>query len=99
MRLNAPKKVVWWISIILVVLGIYLYGQLGGGEATPGMAEEGDKTSFKCASCGHTLERDTAELQRLSPSPIPGMIALTEDMVKCPKCGKLTLEIVSDAKR
>ena len=22
MKLNAPKKVVWWISIILVVLGI-----------------------------------------------------------------------------
>jgi len=85
------------VAVCLVVLSIYIYGQLGGaGGQTQVIAEPGEKTTLKCSSCGYMLERETAELQRMSPLP-DGMIDLTGEMAKCPKCGRYGLEIVEQA--
>ena len=81
--------------VIIVVLGIFIFSQLGlGGGGETQAVEAGAKTTLKCSNCGYTFERDTAELQRMSPLP-GGRIDLTSEMATCPKCGRTTLGIVS----
>ena len=83
---------------MIVAVGIFIYSQVGSGTSEAGaIAPPGETTTLKCSSCGHTLERETAELQRLSPSPFPGHIALSSEMAKCPKCGRLDLQVVPKA--
>jgi len=57
------------------------------------IAEEGAKTTLKCAHCGHTLEQETAELQRRYGLP-NGRIALTGEGLKCPECNRYKLQVV-----
>jgi len=93
-----PAVSVTVVCVLVVIVGIYIYGQLGfGGGRGQATAEAGEKTTLKCSSCGYTFERETAELQRMSPLP-GGMIDLTEEMAKCPKCGRIALEIVPSTK-
>jgi len=81
------------VAVIIMAVGIYAYSQIGGGSSQAATAEAGDKTTLKCSSCGYIYERDTAELQRMSPDPF-GRIELTSEMATCPKCGKTTLMVV-----
>ncbi len=83
------------LCVFIVALGIYTYGQLdfGTGESELVVAEEGVKTTLKCSACGHTFERETAELQRMGNIP-GGSIELTEEGATCPECGELRVRIV-----
>ena len=85
------------LCLFFVALGIYAYGKLefGTSEPTLVIAEKGVKTTLECGRCGHTFERETAELQRMFTLP-DGSIALTEEGSKCPQCGQLTLRIVEE---
>ena len=85
------------VAVIIVAVGIFAYSQMGSGSSqAEAIAEAGEKTTLKCTACGHTFERDTAELQRMSPDPF-GRIEMTSEMSKCPKCSQLRLQIVEDA--
>ena len=94
-----PAVSITVVCALIVVLGIYAYGQLGLGTGGPTqeIAEKGVKTTLKCGNCGHTLERETAELQRMLTLP-DGSIDLTEEGATCPKCGRYTLRIVGTAR-
>lgn len=81
------------IVVLIIGLGIFVYGQFAASEPEVEIAEAGTMTTLKCTRCGHTLERETAELQRLSPNPT-GRIELTSETAKCPECGESALDVV-----
>ena len=93
-----PAVSVAVVCVFIVAVAIYIYAQLGSGTAQPTLviAEKGAKTTLKCTSCGHTFERETAELQGRYGLP-NGRIVLVNEGLKCPKCAQYALDIVESA--
>jgi len=82
------------IAVLIIAIGIYIYGQLRPATlSTTVIVEKGDKTTLKCAECGYTFEKETAELRRNYGAP-NGRIILTDEGLKCPHCGQYRLGII-----